>query len=803
MGELTRTYDWSKTSIGTPEQWPQSLRTTLGVILHSAFPMLVFWGKDLICFYNDAFRPSLGVDGKHPGIGKKGTEVWSDIWGFIGPLIEQVMTTGKPVFFEDQLVPFYRNGRIEQIYWTFSYSPAYGDSGDVEGVFITCTETTKSVQALEKLKESDLRFQNLVQQSSVGIVVLVGENLEVKVVNEAYGNLLERTADELLNKPLFDVIPETEAYYRPIINRVVETGEAVYLTDQTFSITKNGKVIQGYVDVIYQPYKDNEGNIIGIVAMIPDITERVNLLKKIQQTEQRIRSIVESSPFPVGVYVGREMRIEFVNQSIIDIWGKGSDLTGKLYREVLPELEGTGIYEQLENVFDTGVPFHAKHQRVDLMMEDVLTPFYFNYSFTPLYEADGKIYGVMNTAAEVTDIVEAKQRIEESEHNLRAMILQAPVAMCILLGPKHVIEVANDLMIELWGKRKEDVMDKPVFEALPDAKEQGLEALMEDVYVNGNTFKANEMPVKLLRNGNWDTVYQNFVYEPYLDADGKTIGILAVTIDVTEQVLARQDIERIVAARTEELAMANSSLKKSNEDLAQFAYIASHDLQEPVRKVSTFTEMLERHLGTLDERTISYIEKIKNSSERMRMLIKDVLAFSELSKVNEGYEEVDLQKVIADAQSDYELVIEQKGAEIIAIDLPVVDAIPLHMSQLFSNLISNALKFTRKGINPVIEISATKLDGDINGLPDIPQGYYQIEVSDNGTGFEPEYADQIFRIFQRLHRKSDYEGTGIGLALCHKIVQNHGGRISANSEPGVGTTFTIIMPAKQEVGTAA
>ncbi len=180
------------------------------------------------------------------------------------------------------------------------------------------------------------------------------------------------------------------------------------------------------------------------------------------------------------------------------------------------------------------------------------------------------------------------------------------------------------------------------------------------------------------------------------------------------------------------------------------------------------------------------------------MLIKDVLAFSELSKVNEGYEEVDIQKVIEDAKSDYELVIEQKSAKIIAIDLPVVEAIPLHMSQLFSNLISNALKFTRKGVEPVIEITATKLEGAVNGLPDMPEGYYQIEVSDNGTGFEPEYADQIFRIFQRLHRKSDYEGTGIGLALCHKIVQNHGGSISANSEPGVGTTFTIVLPARQQ-----
>src|SRR5579871_3994705 len=127
MAELTRNFNWEDSSLGLPGQWPTSLLTTLGILLHSAFPMFLFWGKDLVCFYNDAFRPSLGADGKHPALGKTGKEVWGDIWEQISPWIYQVIETGKPVFFEDQLVPFYRNGQTEDIYWTFSYSPAYGD----------------------------------------------------------------------------------------------------------------------------------------------------------------------------------------------------------------------------------------------------------------------------------------------------------------------------------------------------------------------------------------------------------------------------------------------------------------------------------------------------------------------------------------------------------------------------------------------------------------------------------------------------------------------------------------------------
>jgi hypothetical protein len=147
IGELIVDFDWSKTSIGDIDEWPLSLRITLNNMLHNAFPMFMFWGKDFQCFYNEAFRPSLGADGKHPAIGKKAIVVWGEIWHIIGPLIQQVFVTRKPVWFEDRLVPFERNGRVEDIYWTFCYSPAFGEDDEVKGVLVTCMETTKHVLA--------------------------------------------------------------------------------------------------------------------------------------------------------------------------------------------------------------------------------------------------------------------------------------------------------------------------------------------------------------------------------------------------------------------------------------------------------------------------------------------------------------------------------------------------------------------------------------------------------------------------------------------------------------------------------
>jgi hypothetical protein len=147
IGELILQYDWSRTCIGDMDNWPPSLRINIANILHSAFPMFLFWGDDFLCFYNDACRPSLGDNGKHPAIGKKAIVVWGDIWHIIGPLIQKVIVTHEPVLFEDQLVPFERNGKMEDIYWTFTYSPAYGEDDQVKGVLVTCMETTKSVLA--------------------------------------------------------------------------------------------------------------------------------------------------------------------------------------------------------------------------------------------------------------------------------------------------------------------------------------------------------------------------------------------------------------------------------------------------------------------------------------------------------------------------------------------------------------------------------------------------------------------------------------------------------------------------------
>jgi PAS domain S-box-containing protein len=800
LGELTRSYDWSATSLGPVDQWPQTLKAIVGVILHSEFPMFLWWGDEMIQFYNDAYRPSLGENGKHPkALGQRGIECWPEIWEVIFPLINQVRATNKSFFLEDQLIPIYRNGKLEEVYWTFSYSSVIGETGSIDGVLVVCNETTQKVRAMEELERSrklllarESNLQSIIRQAPVAMGILMGPRHIVEIANDKMYELWGKPPEAFTGRPVFDVLVDARFEgFEDLLKTVYETGKTYTAYGAPVTLFRNGGTALSYVHFVYEAFREPDGTISGVMVVATDVTEELLGRKKLEQREHQVRSIIESAPFPIGIYVGREMRIEMVNQSIIDVWGKGTDLVGKTYFELLPELESQGIYPQLDRVYVTGEPFHARNQRVDIVVDGKLGAYYFNYSFTPLYDENGKVYGVMNTAADVTDLNIAKMQIEQNERNFRSMLRQAPVAMCIMLGPDHRVNVVNDLMIELWGKPRESVMNKRILDALPEADGQGLIPVMDQVYGTGCSYRAIGRPVKLRRMGKEEVVYQDFVYEPYKDADGTILGVLAISIDVTEQVLARQKIEDVVAERTRDL-------QKSNAELSQFAYIASHDLQEPARKINTFIGMISKSLdGRVDDKTKSYMRKIQISAERMLTLIRDVLSISQLSTKRFQPEKVDLNTVLDEIWSEFELLVEQRKAIHVGDRLPVIHAIPVQMSQLFGNLVSNALKFAKPEVPLRLSIAVEKIthsdvDPPLNHSD--ARAHYKISLTDNGIGFSQANALQIFDIFQRLHSSADYEGTGIGLAMCRKIVENHGGRMYAEAEPGAGATFTVILP---------
>jgi signal transduction histidine kinase len=273
-------------------------------------------------------------------------------------------------------------------------------------------------------------------------------------------------------------------------------------------------------------------------------------------------------------------------------------------------------------------------------------------------------------------------------------------------------------------------------------------------------------------------------------------GVLFVIVCRADRILVRQEQARQLAEA--QLAEKIEALARSNTELEQFAYVASHDLQEPLRKIEAFGDRLKTKCGDeLSERGHEYIDRMQSAASRMRLLIQNLLAFSRVTTKAQPFTAVNLQEMMANILDDLDARIQEKGAQVDIAPLPVIDAEPMQMYQLFQNLISNALKFCQPDQPLSIKVASQSLTiAENNGQVDAAE-MCQISVADNGIGFEQKYTDRIFKLFQRLHSRSDYEGTGIGLAVCAKIAEYHGGFITANSTPGEGATFIVTLPIHQ------
>ncbi|MGZ3699017.1 MAG: sensor histidine kinase, partial [Bdellovibrionota bacterium] len=281
-----------------------------------------------------------------------------------------------------------------------------------------------------------------------------------------------------------------------------------------------------------------------------------------------------------------------------------------------------------------------------------------------------------------------------------------------------------------------------------------------------------------IRNRAKDGTYYwvNTTIVPFLDSKGHPEQYVSIRYEITQRKNAEEQL-RVYADR----------LEQSNRELQDFASIAAHDLQEPLRKILAFGDRLAtRYSNELSVESRDYLDRLLASAKRMRILIEDLLTYSRVTTKAMPFIQTDLNQTLADVLSDLEVRIEQSKAKVEVSPLPKLDADPSQMRQLFQNLIANALKFHQKDLPAVVKVSA-KVSGN----------FCQLSVEDQGIGFEEKYLDRIFTIFQRLHGKQEYEGTGVGLAVCRRIVERHGGTITAQSKPGQGTTFLVNLPLKQ------
>jgi len=397
--------------------------------------------------------------------------------------------------------------------------------------------------------------------------------------------------------------------------------------------------------------------------------------------------------------------------------------------------------------------------------------------------ADVKRKVIYASARDVTEQKRAEERLTEAQNYARNLV-NSSLDMIIAVDPERRIVAFNKAAENVFGYAASEVIGRNVdmLYADPTSGSPVHDRIQERGAFTGEV---------LNRRKDGDTFPAMLSSSILRDAKGNYLGVMGVSRDITELKRAQTELEEFAAR-----------LARSNRELQDFASVASHDLQEPLRKVMTFSDRLAAKMSAqLDEQGRDYLSRMQNATQRMQTLIRDLLTLSRVTTMGRAFVPAELNRIAQEVVSDLEVRIEQLGADVEVADLPRIDADPLQLRQVFQNLIGNALKFHRPGERPVVRVYAELVDADGTVVPGEARGAdaaCRLIVQDNGIGFDEKHLDRIFEVFQRLHGRDAYEGTGVGLAVCRKIAERHGGSITARSRPGEGSTFVVTLPVRQD-----
>ena len=794
MGALIRAKDWTKTLLGPIGAWPQHVRITLSIMLNTKFPMFLFWGPELNCFYNDAYRPSLGENGKHPNIlGAPGREAWPEIWADISPLINQVLSGGGATWSEDQLLPIYRNGHLEDVYWTFSYSPLLNEDGKPAGVFVTCNDTTAKVLALKKTVDSNTNFYNLVMQAPVAMCVFREPNYILEVANERMLEILGKTAEEVMHRPVFEGIPEArEQGFEGLLHGVYTTGERFAASERSVYLLRNRKMELTYVNFVYEALRETDGCISGIVAVATDVTSQVIARKKIEEAEERARLAIEASQLGIWDYnpLTEELRFDDATMVMFEHDPAVPVHLEAFWTKMHPDDRDPSLQKMLRALDPTNPDNYNTEYRLQL-----------TDGSTRWIQATGKAFFDENSvplrfSGTVQDITNRKKAEEALRlTNERFRLLADSMPQFVWTGDINGnLNYYNQAVYDYSGLTREKVEQEGWLQIVhPQDREANVQRWIHSIQT-GEDFLFEHR----FRRHDGDYRWQLSRATPQRDDKGQIRMWVGTSMDINDQKSFAQELENQVLERTRELEQSNENLQKSNQDLAEFTYVASHDLQEPLRKIQTFSNLiLRKEYQSLSENGRDYFQRMQRTAERMQMLIEDLLSYSRTNTTELVFEHRSLGPLVEEIKDDFKEVIQEKRAVVDTSDLCEANIIPFQFRQMISNLLGNALKFTRADVTPHIVISGSIEAGRtlLHEKLALDRQYCHIAVVDNGIGFDAQFNERIFLLFQKLHGQNEYQGTGIGLAIVKKIVENHQGIIMASGELGKGTRFDIYIPA--------
>ncbi|WP_162056292.1 PAS domain-containing protein [Pontibacter pamirensis] len=469
----------------------------------------------------------------------------------------------------------------------------------------TLQDMTTEVLARKRMEESESRFRSMIEQVPVAIGLTRGKDHVFQDINPTMLRIMGREhKQEVIGKKLIEILPELQdQQVMRFLHQVLETGEPFIGNEVPSHVNIGGKLELGYYNLSYTPLLE-EGKVNGIIHAAVDVTEQVLARKKVEESEQQVRSMIEAAPFPIAVYVGQEMRVQSANQAVFDAWGKGNDVMGRKLADILPELRSQQIFNLLDQVYTTGIAYSEKNQRVELVVDDKRQTFYFNNSFTPLFDEAGKVYGIMNTAASVTDLITAQQRVEEyaqelqeSERRFRSFV-QASNDTLYRMSPdwKQLYTLEGKVFLSSINKPTENWVN----DNLPPEEQARILEIIREAIRTKSVFELEHRVIKADGTIGW--TFSRAI--PVLSQAGEIIEWFGAATDITEQKVAQEALKdseqrfRDMADASPTLIWTlnpDSSMKYANKSLLDFLCVSYERLAVDDWIAYIHPDDLERH----------------------------------------------------------------------------------------------------------------------------------------------------------------------------------------------------------------
>jgi PAS domain S-box-containing protein len=623
--------------------------------------------------------------------------------------------------------------------------------------------------------------------------------------------------EQVVGKSIFEAFPANPAdteftghkNLRASLEHVVLHKTAHQMELQRYDVAIDGG---DFKQIFWQnksiPVLDNNGEVAYIIHTTENITAKVlsgeqkeaylqlqNAYRKIEESQdalKRFKFMADNAQDPF-ILMREDGSFAYLNQKAMEAWGYTAEEAKSIrVADVDPIYQDDAFAEVFAKAQKNEIlQFETLHKRKD----GLIYPVEVNMNGVTLN-------GIPHMFAVARNITARKEQEEaiEAQNVLIRTITDNATSTLFMMNAKGYCTFMNTAGEKMFGYSQEEIRSKP------------LHYLIHHHRPDGSLYPMEECPLDRALPDNFDVRAHR---DLFFRKDGSSFpitcaaspifenGVPVATVievrDISLEVEAEQALRRSAAELEELVEERTKELLHVNDQLQQFTYAASHDLQEPLRKISFFLERLMTNLGTdlnADNKVIA--DRIRQTTERMRTLINDLLTYSHTTLGSTGFQPVQLSSVVKDVLDDMEATLIEKGASVIVDELPTVQGDQRQLRQLFQNLVSNAVKYRKKDRQPEVLLSAKTVDGNFieASLPfeTRSERFYLISVKDNGIGFDPDDAERIFRLFQRLHGKAEYEGTGVGLAIVQKVVENHQGYIWAESEPGEGAKFNVLLP---------